>query len=142
MSEEKKEYYKPIEEAQTELFQDFEPWKQQWIGMPEFVQNTTEPYASVYVRFSCEEDMKDFSRLIGQEVTKGKEAKSIWHPKLVSGNVHIQSSKRYADADETMIGDEARYPPISDEQALEPIIDEDRDGNRFEVTPKDDEDDW
>lgn len=92
-------YYRPVEELQNDLFpaEELQEWRKEWRDMPEFEQQEMEPYASVFVRFSSEEDMQDFARLIGQPLTKGREAKSIWHPKLKAGNVHVQSGKRYAD---------------------------------------------
>lgn len=58
---------------------DIEPdWKSEWQDMPEFVQEKKEPYAKIIIRFESEQDLKDFSALIGQKLTK--KTKSIWHP--------------------------------------------------------------
>jgi hypothetical protein len=53
-------------------------WREEWVGMPEFVQNKQKPYAQVIVRFETEADLEAFSKLIGQKLTQ--KTKSIWHP--------------------------------------------------------------
>ncbi len=50
----------------------------EWVGMPEFVQEKIEPYKKLTVRFSCQEDVDDFIKRIGQGITS--RTKSIWHP--------------------------------------------------------------
>lgn len=64
----------------------------EWKNMPEFVQNKQEPFAKIIVRFNSQEDLDEFSNLIGQKLTP--KTKSIWHPQLVRG---INASKRYVD---------------------------------------------
>jgi hypothetical protein len=65
----------------------------EWRGMPEFVQEkTAPPYAQIIFRFETEQDLKDFSELIKQPLTK--KTKSAWHPKLIRG---LNSNKRYID---------------------------------------------
>lgn len=63
-----------------------------WNGMPEFVQEKQEPYAKIIFRFDNEEDLQEFSKLIGQKLTK--KTKSAWYPELVRGK---NSNKRYID---------------------------------------------
>jgi hypothetical protein len=53
-------------------------WQTHWINMPEFIQEKQEPYLKLIVRFETEKDLADFSKLIGQKITK--KTKSIWHP--------------------------------------------------------------
>ena len=53
-------------------------WKEEWKGMPEFVQEKKEPYSKIIVRFETEEDLQEFASLIGQKLTS--KTKSIWHP--------------------------------------------------------------
>jgi len=55
-------------------------WKQHWHGMPEFAQEHREPFRTVHVKFRNEEDYREFSRKIDQELTD--KTKAIWHPKL------------------------------------------------------------
>lgn len=67
-------------------------WKNEWLDMPEFVQEKKESYSKIIVRFNSEEDLQEFAKLIGQKLTN--KTKSIWHPKLVRG---INSNKRYTN---------------------------------------------
>ncbi len=68
------------------LFED----KNEWDGMPEFIQEKKEAYSKIIVRFDNEDDLQEFAKMIGQKLTN--KTKSIWHPKLVRG---INSNKRY-----------------------------------------------
>jgi hypothetical protein len=67
-------------------------WKEEWLDMPEFIQEKQEPYAKIIIRFDNEKDLNDFSKLIDQPLNK--KTKSIWFPKLIRG---INSKKRYVD---------------------------------------------
>jgi hypothetical protein len=67
-------------------------WKEEWLDMPEFIQEKQEPYAKIIIRFDNEKDLNDFSKLINQPLNK--KTKSIWFPKLIRG---INSKKRYVD---------------------------------------------
>ena len=58
-------------------------WKEEWIGMPEFSQERKEPFSKVIVRFETEEDLDEFSEMIGQKLTP--KTKSIWHPQVIRG---------------------------------------------------------
>ena len=69
-----------------------EEWKKQWVGMPEFVQESQKPYAQIIFRFDNEESLQEFAELIGQKLTN--KTKSAWHPQLVRG---LNSDKRYTD---------------------------------------------
>jgi hypothetical protein len=53
-------------------------WQKEWKGMPEFVQEKKEPYCKIIFRFETEEDLKEFSDLIGQKLTN--KTKSSWYP--------------------------------------------------------------
>ena len=64
----------------------------EWQGMPEFVQENLEPYKSITIHFSCEEDIQSFSMLIKQKITCN--TKRFWFPKLVPAEF---SNKRYID---------------------------------------------
>lgn len=50
----------------------------EWKQMPEFVQEKQEPFAQITFRFESQEDLLEFSELIGQKLT-GK-TKSAWYP--------------------------------------------------------------
>jgi hypothetical protein len=58
--------------------QEFFDWQNEWVEMPEFVQNKVDPYAKIIIRFETENDLQDFAKIIGQKLTK--KTKSIWHP--------------------------------------------------------------
>jgi hypothetical protein len=87
------QYYKEKPKPPT-LFDntEFENWKDQWVGMPEFVQNEQECYAEIIFRFTCEEDLRKFADLIGQKLSKN--TKSAWYPSMIRG---FNSRKRYMD---------------------------------------------
>jgi hypothetical protein len=57
--------------------------EKEWVNMPEFVSEKVEPYAKIIVRFDNEQDLKEFSEMIGQKVNV--KTKSIWHPQLDRG---------------------------------------------------------
>lgn len=63
--------------TQEELFRK-PNWKDEWVDMPEFIQEKQEPYAKIIFRFSCEEDLQAFAKLIGQKLTS--KTKSAWYP--------------------------------------------------------------
>lgn len=50
----------------------------EWVGMPEFVQEKKEPFTKITIRFETEEDLKAFAKLIDQNLTP--KTKSIWFP--------------------------------------------------------------
>lgn len=50
----------------------------EWVGMPEFVQEKQDPFAKIIFRFENEEDLIEFSKIIGQKLTK--KTKSAWFP--------------------------------------------------------------
>lgn len=50
----------------------------EWVGMPEFIQNKIKPYKELIVRFDTEADYLEFQSLINQKLTE--KTKSIWHP--------------------------------------------------------------
>jgi hypothetical protein len=53
-------------------------WKKHWVGMPEFDQEDKVKFRAITLNFRSENDYKEFSQKIGQEVTE--KTKSIWHP--------------------------------------------------------------
>ena len=78
------------------LFDDFEnseEWKKEWVGMPEFIQNKIdEPFTQITIRFKNLEDLKKFSNLINQNLTK--KTKSIWLPQIERG---LSANKLYVN---------------------------------------------
>ena len=51
---------------------------EEWVDMPEFIQEKQEPFAKIIVRFETQKDLDQFAKLIGQKLTP--KTKSIWHP--------------------------------------------------------------
>jgi hypothetical protein len=64
----------------------------EWKDMPEFVQGKQEPYAQMIIRFRNQQDLDEFSEMIGQKLTV--KTKSLWHPSLVRG---LHGQKRWVD---------------------------------------------
>lgn len=79
----------PIDEEK-----EFDPMKE-WVGMPEFKQEKKRPYAMINVRFDSEEDLQEFAKLIGQNLTS--KTKSIWHP--FKSHWGTGPKKAYVDGD-------------------------------------------
>jgi hypothetical protein len=44
-------------------------WQKEWQGMPEFVQKNLQEIHSITVHFVTVEDMKQFSELVGKNIT-------------------------------------------------------------------------
>ncbi len=53
-------------------------WEKEWNDMPDFVYEDKQPYHQIIVSFNNIDDLKKFSRLIGQKITH--KTKSIWFP--------------------------------------------------------------
>ncbi len=69
----------------NELFENTIEWKNEWVGMPEFIQEKSDkPFTQITIRFKNEQDLKDFSKLINQNLTK--KTKSIWFPEIERGS--------------------------------------------------------
>ena len=67
-----------------QLFENTEDWKKEWLGMPEFIQEKSDkPFTQITIRFKNQEDLKEFSNLINQNLTK--KTKSIWFPQIERG---------------------------------------------------------
>lgn len=68
------------EEPQMMLFAIEEPWKKEWIGMPEFIQEDLMPWKTLYVHFEDEDDMNSFSEFVGQKINDT--TKYMWFPEV------------------------------------------------------------
>jgi hypothetical protein len=68
---------------QKTLFEIEENWKEEWQGMPEFVQEDLEAKHKIIVSFNNYEDVRLFSELINQKLTY--KTKSIWYPEQKKG---------------------------------------------------------
>jgi hypothetical protein len=62
----------------------------EWVDMPEFVQEENPPFSKIIFRFATQEDLDAFSKLIGQKLTP--KTKSAWYPELQRG---IHGQKRW-----------------------------------------------
>jgi len=58
---------------QPELFDDLPvySWESEWVGMPEFVCEYKEDYASVIIHFNSEEEVQQFEKTIGRKIPRG-----------------------------------------------------------------------
>ena len=77
--------------------EEFEPWREEWRGMPEYRNKNLEPWKSVLVHFATRTDMAIFFDLIKQPHGMGPGG-SIWFP---PAEVDRMSDKRYVDAGAT-----------------------------------------
>ena len=59
---------------------DSHRYEQEWLDMPEFNMTPEIPLKTIKLSFKTEEDMKEFSKLIGQNVKMTQE--NYWFPKL------------------------------------------------------------
>ncbi len=75
------------------LFDDHDDiYSEQWKGMPEFNMKPEIPIMTIKVSFKTKEDMEEFGKLIGQNVTVKME--NYWFPKL---NRNAFSEQKYFD---------------------------------------------
>tara|TARA_R100001480_G_scaffold154392_2_gene159506 strand:+ start:382 stop:660 length:279 start_codon:yes stop_codon:yes gene_type:complete len=60
-----------INEIQKDLFNNIlkNDWEKEWKNMPEFIQENKIPIKQITVNFRKETDLKEFSKLIGQNIT-------------------------------------------------------------------------
>ena len=69
------------------LFEDLKhedpEWKKHWKQMPEFIQEDAKPYAQIIFRFWRKENLDDFNKLIGQNLTV--HSKYAEHPPQIKG---------------------------------------------------------
>lgn len=85
-------YAKPTTQ-QSIAFEDAQhPIFDEWVDMPEFVQEKQDGYAKIIVRVRNQEDLEKLSKLLEQPLTT--QTKATWYPALQRG---IHSNKRYVD---------------------------------------------
>ena len=75
----------PFEDAQHPIWDE-------WIDMPEFVQEQQDGYAKIIVRVRNKEDLEALAKALNQPLTQ--KTKAAWFPALTRG---INSNKRYVD---------------------------------------------
>ena len=83
------------EKKQEALFDDVkkkEVWREEWQGMPEFKNEDLTSYRKIIVHFRNDEDVEEFAKLIGQNITS--KLPSVWFPKL---KIRPRLNMRYED---------------------------------------------
>ena len=66
-------------ENNLSLFDDLEnEWQKEWKDMPEFVTNNKKPYQQIIVSFKSYDDVKEFAKRLGLNVTPKTDA--LWFP--------------------------------------------------------------
>lgn len=66
-------------ETQKGLFDDFEnEWQKEWKDMPEFISENKKPCQQIIVSFKSFEDVKEFGKRLGIQVTPN--TNSSWFP--------------------------------------------------------------
>jgi hypothetical protein len=77
----------------SETLFDVDPlWREEWQGMPEFVQEDLTSKRKIIVHFRNDDDVKAFSHLIGQKITPKQ--KSLWFPEM---EIRRYRHMRYVD---------------------------------------------
>lgn len=76
---------------------EYNKWEEEWKNMPEFIQVKQKPYTEIIIRFACEEDLRQFSILIGQNLNKT--SNSTWYPAITRGinSYSLENSRKYID---------------------------------------------
>ena len=69
-----------------------ENWKEEWQGMPEFIQEDQEPFKTISVHFEKQEDVDAFAKLVDQKINT--KTHFIWYPKV---NIVECMNKEYID---------------------------------------------
>jgi hypothetical protein len=84
-----------VDPLQIGLFDKDEaaPWYNEWVGMPEFIQDDLQPFKTLIVHFANSADMAEFARMVDQRI--GLKTQSIWYPEAEIGRM---VDKRYNDA--------------------------------------------
>ena len=75
------------------FFEDLEPWKKEWKGMPDFVQEDLEPIQQITVNFKTKEDVQKFAELINRRITN--KTRFVWYPNPPKREKY--TDKKYVD---------------------------------------------
>lgn len=94
------------EAEQLTLLGDAEWWKDDWRGMPEFVQQDLSPWKTVYVHFESADDLRKFAETVGQTITE--RTRSIWFPQAEIGRF---ANKAWVDASFRSRATKGKEPP-------------------------------
>jgi len=60
------------------LFEGQLDWKDEWLGMPEFVQKDKTAVQKIVLSFETKEDIKKFEKITGYKITP--KTNSLWFP--------------------------------------------------------------
>jgi len=83
------------DKEQLSLLDSDPEWKKHWKGMPEYNQQDLMPVKQIIISFETTEDMKAFSRLVGQTITM--HTQSIWYPEMT---INRYANKRFITKEE------------------------------------------
>ena len=75
-----------------EAKKQYSNWKAEWQGLPEFEQEDLTSFRKIIVHFQTENDVDNFSKLIGQKLSP--KSKSIWFPEQ---QIRHHANKLYID---------------------------------------------
>lgn len=93
MTEEKDGAYDLDNQEQLALFDVDEWWREHWVGMPEFEQESTEPIKTITISFRNKQDLDAFCTLVKQKITP--DTQYIFYPSVKRERIrHV-----YADGD-------------------------------------------
>jgi len=68
-----------MDHEQNSLFENLdESFRDEWVNMPEYVQEDLTPYRVINVRFKNENDVALFEKLMQQKITEKQ--KTLWFP--------------------------------------------------------------
>ena len=87
LSEEVEEQEVEEDPTQSTLFEleQFDWWREHWVGMPEFIQEDLTPWKSITVHFESRAHMKSFAALVDQTITD--KTRSLWYPEAEIGRM-------------------------------------------------------
>tara|TARA_R110002051_G_C8370886_1_gene443507 strand:- start:140 stop:397 length:258 start_codon:yes stop_codon:yes gene_type:complete len=81
---------------QVNMFPDLEnKWEKEWKDMPEFISENKKPSQQISVSFKSFEDVKEFAKLLGLNVTPKTDA--LWFPMKVKETGMVYKSKNWKD---------------------------------------------
>lgn len=91
---------------------EWQGWRSEWQGMPEFRQPDLTPAKTLIVHFETAEKLKEFAELIGQKIAMT--TRSIWYPQLTIGSVYNKAYVNLETLEKQALADaaaEEKYEP-------------------------------
>ena len=71
--------------------EDFNNWKPEWVGMPEYVQPNKMAFRDIVIHFKDQDAVDEFRDLVQQKITS--KTKYLWFP---NPEIEYQAHRRYA----------------------------------------------